>query len=143
MNGKTLQALRGFLFFTVPEAARMIGAVQERSWRRWEYDGAPVPADVQETILQLIEARSLMLSNAKVEIAKAGESDVLLTYYENIDDWLEAPIMWRVHCSAMAKLASLGKNIKLVAFDSVNYKNWLGEKEDNQGNRAAWAASSA
>ena len=142
MNGQTLQALRGFLFFTAPEAARMIGNVQERSWRRWEADGAPVPADVQATIWQLLEARSLMLANAKVEIAKAGENEVVLTYYTNLDDWLEAPIMWRVHCSVMAELASLGKNIKLAAFDSVNYKSWLGEKEDSQENRAAWAAFS-
>ena len=142
MNGQTLQALRGFLFFTAPEAARMIGAVQERSWRRWEADGAPVPNDVQATLRDLIEARELMLKHANAEIEGAGENEVVLTYYTNLDDWLAAPIMWRVHCSAMAELASLGKNIKLVAFDSVNYKSWLGENEDLQENRAAWAAFS-
>ena len=142
MNGLTLKALRSFLFFTAPEAARMIGFVQERSWRRWEAGGAPVPTDVKVGIRALIISREMLLKQYISDIKKAGDKPVSLTFYTSIDHWLDAPVMWRIHCSVMAELAANLKNIELLGFDFVSYKKWLGNKDDNKINRAAWSTAS-
>lgn len=140
MNAQTLQALRGLLFFSVPEAAHMIGGVGERTWRYWEGGRTAIPEDVIDTIYQLAYQRRLIINNA-LEVFKqtpAG-AGIVLTYYEHLDDWLDEPILWRVHCSAMAELASQNKNVVLSKFNSVAYNNWLNGRVDDQSLRSAWS----
>lgn len=147
MNGQTLQALRGFLFFSVPEAARIIAQVQERTWRYWEAGRGNIPADVEQKIKSLIAFRQLLTERISVQIQflesmHGSREDVRLTYYENLDDWMTQegaePICWRPHCAAMAHAASLGA--RLITFDPVAYKQWLGGRTDDNAARGEWAA---
>lgn len=147
MNGQTLQALRGFLFFSVPEAARLIGQVQERSWRYWESNTFQIPEDITKRMLALVAFRQGLLDmiNVQIDMIKAehGEPEsVRLTYYATLEDWMTQqdadPISWRPHCSAMAEVASNGAI--LIRFDAVEYQAWLNGRKDDQSLRGQWAA---
>lgn len=148
MNGQTLQALRGFLFFSVPEAARIIAQVQERTWRYWESGDALIADDVAKKIQMMIAFREFLVDNAKIQIqivkSKFGQDAQLsLTYYATLEDFMTQdsvePIHWRPHCSAMAYLASQG--MTLVRFNAVEYRHWLGIRTDDSSMRAEWAIS--
>lgn len=148
MNGITLQALRGLLFFSVPEAARMIASVQERTWRYWESDRGAVPDDVSAAIRHLIKFRDRLINESIAQIdlivAEHGAPEsIALTYYATLDDWMTQegadPIFWRPHCAAMAQLA-INPAVVLVRFDAVEYRNWLGDRQDDSAMRGMWAA---
>ena len=148
MNGITLQALRSLLFLSVPEAARMIGNCQERTWRYWEADRGAAPDDVSYTIRRLSDFRTKLIAqtSAQISLMKSdhGEPDsIRLTYYSTLDDWMTQygadPVYWRPHCAAMAEIA-LDKNVQLIKFDSAAYSKWLAGRNDNQAMRGEWAA---
>lgn len=149
MNGITLQALRSLLFFSVPEAARMIAGVQERTWRYWESERGAVPDDVRGTIMHLVKFRNRLTEESRAQIkqiisAHGLPDDIRLTYYSTLDDWMTQdgadPIFWRPHCSAMAEIA-LDPTIMLIKFDAIEYRRWLGDRSDDSAMRDQWAAT--
>lgn len=70
MTPAQLQALRRLLFFSVSDAARLIGGCSERSWQYWESGKRTIPADVIATIYHLCHWRNgIIASPADLRIA--------------------------------------------------------------------------
>lgn len=148
MTPSTLQALRRLLFFSVPEAALLVGQVTERSWRLWETGERTIPQDVQDSIRGLCQWRALALATAEKQIAALKAShgaaaSVALLWYQSLDDWASLPgrepAQWRPQCSVVAELAAR-HGARMVAFDGPAYAQWLGQRKDGEGMRASWAA---
>lgn len=155
MNNIELQALRRLLFFSVPEAAQWVAAsddrpegVSERAWRLWEAGERPVPEDVAERLRTLAMWRQQMLAQAGSEIARAhaahgAPADIVLVWYDDLAAWKtkgEPDFIWRPHCSALAHLAGMYDNVRLVSFDLKTYRKWLASRADSPALRSAWAA---
>jgi len=148
MTPATLQALRRLLFFSVPEAATLIGRVTERSWRMWEHGERTIPNDVQESIVDLCHWRAQALTTAEKQIAAlhvrhGPAASVALLWYQSLDDWAtlpgREPAQWRPQCSVVAELAAR-HGARLVAFDGPAYAQWLGQRKDSEAMRASWGA---
>lgn len=148
MTPATLQALRRLLFFTVEEAAALIGGVSPRSWQFWERGERTIPADVIETIHRLLAWRAQALATATDALAEmqarhGPPESFRLVWYQTPDDWATVPgfnpLLWRPHCSVAAELAA-NHGAELVAFDGPAYAVWLGKRKDSEAMRGAWAA---
>lgn len=148
MTPATLQALRRLLFFSVDEAAAMIGGVSPRSWQYWERGERTIPADVVSTVNALCAWRAKAIASAESTLSErkrkhGHDADFVLIWYQTLDDWLtlsdREPILWRPQCSVVAELAARSGS-RLVAFDSNAYAAWLENRKDSEAMRAAWAA---
>jgi hypothetical protein len=144
----TLQALRRLLFFSVDEAASMIGGVSPRSWQYWERGNRTIPEDVIKSIRGLCTWRAQALATAEKQIAElqarhGPAAQVALLWYQSLDDWAtlpgREPVQWRPQCSVVAELAAR-HNARLVTFDGPAYAAWLGRRKDSEAMRGAWAA---
>jgi hypothetical protein len=150
MNGTTLKAIRQHLFFSLEEAARMVGSVSPQGWSRWEGGLKPVPKDAALSMRDLVKKSQQMNERLSMAIQEAranneGDlSDFVLITYITLDDWMTQyqaePIDWRLHCSLVAKFAAFYPNCRLVPFNSIEYSKWLNGKADNSAMRAQWAA---
>lgn len=148
MTPATLQALRRLLFFSVDEAATLIGGVSPRSWQFWERGDRTIPDDVIESIRSLCEWRAQALAAAEKQIAAlqarhGPAASVALLWYQSLDDWAtlpgREPAQWRPQCSVVAELAAR-HGARLVAFDGPAYAQWLGQRKDSETMRASWGA---
>lgn len=148
MTSATLQALRRLLFFSVEEAAHLVGGVSPRSWQYWERGDRTIPADVIETIERLCAWRAQAIATADAQIAQLqasyGQSaGTVLVWYQTLDDWATLPgrelLLWRPQCSVVADLAAR-RGAQLVTFDGPAYAKWLGKRQDSEAMRGAWAA---
>lgn len=149
MTPATLQALRRLLFFSVEEAAVLIGDVSPRSWQYWERGERNIPADVIDTIERLCAWRAQAIATADAQMAELQASHgvhgkAVLVWYQMLDDWItlpeNEPQHWRPQCSVVAELAAR-HGARLVTFDGPAYAAWLGNRKDSERMRAAWAAS--
>jgi len=151
MNNIELQALRRLLFFSVPEAARLVAAsndrpdgVQERTWRRWEDGTLAVPDNIAQTMTDLCDWRRIAIGAMRKQIDSTGDdADIVLIWYDILDDWVSMPgrepILWRPQCSVVAEAAGMG--LGLVLFDNSKYMKWLGDMVDSEIMRGEWAAA--
>ena len=149
MTPATLQALRRLLFFSVDEAAAMIGGVSPRSWQFWERGDRTIPADVIAIVGNLCRWRSAAIDAAENQIydLKArhrNPNGLTLVWYQTIGDWATLPgrdpLQWRPQCSVIAAIAA-SHSAKLVAFDGAAYRAWLENRTDTESMRGAWAAA--
>jgi hypothetical protein len=147
MRSAELEALRRLLFFSAPEAARLVGGVSERAWQYWERGRRRIPRRVAETTLRLVQWRSRTIA-AQIDAMERGPgaAPVSLVWYETEDDWMTLPgreaVLWRPHCSAVAELyATRPESIRLRVFDAEAYSQWLAGRADSEQMRAAWASS--
>ena len=149
MTPATLQALRRLLFFSIEEAATMIGNVSPRSWQYWERGERPVPDDVVETFETLLAWRGEAISTIDAQMARQQKEHgydirITLVWYQTLDDWLTVDdreaMYWRPHCSVAAEMAARRGAI-LLPFDGPAYSVWLGKRKDSETMRGAWAAS--
>lgn len=149
MTPATLQALRRLLFFSVEEAALLIGGVSPRSWQYWERGERSIPSDVIATVRRLCDWRAQAIAAADASIrelqARHGpRAAVALAWYQTLDDWAtlpaREPLQWRPQCSVVAELAAR-HGARLVTFDAPAYAAWLGDRQDSEQMRGAWAAS--
>ncbi|MRR50809.1 MAG: DUF1870 family protein [Rhodocyclaceae bacterium] len=147
MTPSTLQALRRLLFFSVEEAALLIGDVSPRSWQYWERGERSIPDDVAETITRLCDWRDQAIWAAEETIrgqkrARKGAPDLVMVWYQTLDDWAtlpqREPLLWRPQCSVVAEIAAR-HGATLVTFDGPAYAAWLGGREDTEVLRSAWA----
>mgnify|MGYP001568647330 CR=1 FL=1 len=145
MTPTTLRALRQHLFFSVDDAAELIGEVSPRSWQYWESGGRPIPQDVKDKIEAMCAWRDTSIRAAKnVLHGASGDPDgIALVWYSSPSDWASLPgrdaLMWRPHCSVIAELcASFGA--VAVPFDPGAYLIWLGGRTDREDLRSTWAA---
>jgi Domain of unknown function (DUF1870) len=147
MNNIELQALRRLLFFSVAEAARWVAATPQKSkganprtWQRWEAGTEDIPGYVVAKLREMCIWRQNALAAALRSMQ--GSDDVAAAVYASAEEWLslEGRLFdyWRPHCSVVAELAAYGA--RLVVFDLVRYKKWLGKKQDSETARAEWAA---
>lgn len=144
MTPATLQALRRLLFFSVEEAAAMIGGVSPRSWQFWERGDRTIPDDVIATLQRLCAWRQKAIAAGSVQMAKAPiGTELALIWYATLNDWTSMagrePELWRPHCSVVAELAAR-HGAQLVTFDGPAYAAWLGRRVDSEILRGAWAA---
>jgi len=146
MKNFEIEALRRLLFFSIPEAAALIGGVSEQAWRRWEGGIRAVPADVAGRIGDLIAWRLAAIDAAVCQIAAApGGADVRLLWYHSLDDWAtlpgREPVLWRPQQSVIATLAGeFPGRVALVRFSGPAYAAWLAGRPDNETARSQWAA---
>ena len=150
MNNIELEAVRRFLFLSVPEAARMVSETSEAAWRKWEYGKNPVPVDVQSRLRMMLEYREGVVDMLDGSIGKildeseTGELNIPLIWYDSVDDFLtysEYPMFWRPYCSAISEICASYHSIHLVKFNQKSYHEWLNSKQDNEDMRLKWAAS--
>lgn len=141
-----LEATRRLLFFSPPEAASMVSETSEQAWRRWESGARKVPDDVVKRMMDLIEWRQAAIA-ATVKQASAApmEASISLIWYESLNDWAtlpgREPALWRPQQSVCAALlAEFPGRLRLVSFDGPAYSAWLGQREDSETMRGAWAA---
>jgi hypothetical protein len=138
MTPATLQALRRLLFYSVPEAATLIGSVTERSWRFWEEDQRTIPPDVIERIGQLVAWREQELASTRHTFQ--AHPNVPLLWYVSAEDWLTLPgrelILWRPYCSVIAQLCAEGAIV--MAFNALSYAEWLNGRKDSDALRSQW-----
>ena len=148
MSPSTLQALRRLLFFSVEEAALLIGDVSPRSWQYWERGERNIPADVIATVERLCAWRAQAIATAGAQMAAlqarhGANSETVLVWYQTLDDWAtlpgREPLLWRPQCSVVAELAAR-HGATLVAFDGPGYRKWLGYRKDSEQLRGAWGA---
>ena len=145
MRPETLQALRRLLFFSVDEAATLVGRVSVRSWQYWERGERAIPEDVRNAILHLADWRQRALGAARQQIKPTPRGARLaMVWYNTLDDWAtlseREPEYWRPQCSVLAELAAeFGAD--LVCFNAPAYRAWLGNRKDGEPMRGAWAAS--
>lgn len=146
MKSFEIEALRRLLFFSVPEAAALIGGASEQAWRRWEAGTRAVPADVAARMGDLVAWRLAAIDAAVRQIAAAPDSaDVYLVWYHSLDDWAtlpgREPALWRPQQSVVAALAGeFPGRVVLVRFDGPAYAAWLAGRPDNETARSQWAA---
>lgn len=153
MNGVTLQALRRLLFFSVEEAARIVGGASPRAWQHWERGVRAVPADVRDSLLGLaawrahaVEQTLALIRDRSAELAGgAAPASLVLIWYATLDDWItlpdREPQFWRPHCSVVAEVAAAHPDIVgIITFNAVSYAAWLGHRKDTADLRALWAS---
>lgn len=149
MKSPEVEALRRLLFFSVPEAAALVGGVSEQAWRRWEAGSRAVPADVAHRLRGLADWRRAAIDAAARQIGAAPEGTaVALIWYGILDDWATTPgrepELWRPQQSVVAALAGrFPDRCALVEFNGCAYAAWLGGRQDNETTRAEWAARQA
>ena len=147
MKHHELEALRRLLFFSVPEAAALIGDVSEQAWRRWESGSRAVPEDVAQQLLTLADWRQSAIDAAARQIGSApSATTVAVIWYATLDEWASLPgrepALWRPQQSvASALFADFAGRVKLVTFDGPVYSAWRAAREDSEPMRAAWAAA--
>ena len=151
MNSPTLKALRSLLFFTMDEAASLIGNVQLRSWQYWEAGQRTIPADVIEKItslakwrVQAVRAGVQAIEEMLSQLPPDAEFDPIgLVSYASVEDWMtlpdREPILWKPHCSVIAEMCAC-LPVQVVIFDGPAYAKWLAGREDNEAMRSYWAA---
>lgn len=146
MKSFEIEALRRLLFFSVPEAAALIGGVSEQAWRRWEAGSRAVPDDISNRLWSLAVWRDSAIYAARHQVQDApAEAVVALIWYATLDDWASLPgrepALWRPQQSAVAALsAELSGLVVLVPFDGLAYAAWLAGRPDNETARSQWAA---
>ena len=125
-----LQALRRHLFFSVAEAAELIGHVSPRAWQYWERGERPIPEAVAQEMRRLVGWRAEAVRQAELAItemsragADGGAAPVNLVWYQTLDDWLRwqnmPPELWRPYCSAAAEI-SAQYGVAIVAPDDTD-----------------------
>ncbi|EDY2030086.1 DUF1870 family protein [Salmonella enterica] len=67
MNHLELIACRQLLFLEVPEAAKEIGQIGERTWRYYESGKRPVPDRIAERMAGILECRRLLMERMEQE----------------------------------------------------------------------------
>ena len=151
MNGPTLKALRSLLFFTMDEAAIMIGNVSLRSWQYWEAGQRTIPTDVIDRIEWLIgwrdraiQAGTQAIKEMLAQLPEDAESGpVSLISYASVEDWMSLPdrepVMWKPHCAVTAAMCAC-LPAQIVMFDGPAYAKWLAGRDDNETMRSHWAA---
>ena len=146
MKSHELEALRRLLFFSVPEAAAMIGGVSEQAWRRWESGSRSVPEDVSARMQALSDWRQHAIDAAIRQISAAPDAAITLLWYSSLDDWATLPgrdpALWRPQQSACAAVFSeIFGRAHLVQFDAPAYSSWLSGRDDSESTRSQWAAT--
>lgn len=115
MTPTTLRALRQLLFFSVDEAAAIIGHVTPRSWQYWEAGRRTIPADVIEKIENLCAWRKDRIEDVATDTT---------TWYATLDEWEATglhPMFWRPQCSVVAEGCARYK-MEAVPFTKNNQK---------------------
>lgn len=151
MNGSTLKALRSLLFYTQDEAAALIGEVSLRSWQYWEQGNRTIPADVVNKINYLVDWRKNAILRGNEALKQMLESlpkgapiePISIISYASVEDWMtlpdREPVFWKPHCSATAELVASMAGRSII-FDAPAYRAWLGDRQDSESMRGAWAA---
>lgn len=144
MNNTEFKLVREELHLSQTELAEL-RSVSLRTVQRWERGDFQIPPDVQEFLKSSLNAvftsvkQFLLILDGKAE---KGETIVLLAYNSWSYDG-DFP-HYKIHNSMLIKAKEAaeaqGFKVVIVKFNPDSYAEWLGDKPDNQQNRALWAA---
>jgi transcriptional regulator with XRE-family HTH domain len=153
MNGAELKTIRESLGLSLQWLADK-ASVSHRSAAYWEA-GAKIPNDVIKLILSLEKSVNNAVANALISIIDATENQqglpdriVLVRYKTDQDLWrfrkdmagfpasYHASILYRLR----TEITKLGIACHVVWLDPIKYIEWLGNREDSESMRSAWAA---
>jgi Domain of unknown function (DUF1870). len=151
MGPANFQALRRLLFFTSKEAAQFIAAspLSEQQWLAWENGVEPIPEDIVQRILMLVDWRATALAamadTIRQQIKDKGiPESIFILWYDRREDWISLPgrepAMWRVQQAVCAALTGMFQTVCLVSFDVNAYTRWLNGREDTESMRTEWAS---
>jgi len=151
MNHVELEATRRLLFYSVEEAAQVIGNVTPEKWLNWESGKVPIPGKVEDLILDVLEEYLFHLESHIAEfedkIHNQGAKSVALVWY-SFEDYLSrpdskfnlSPEFWRPQHAICAQLKMAYPDfVHIVKFDVVKYKKWLGTRNDSDESRGEWS----
>ena len=152
MTPTTCHALRRLLFFSCDESARFIAPspLSEEQWHELEHGNDPIPEDIAQRIVELVEWRSVALAamadTIRQQIKDNGVPEtIFILWYNRLEDWISLPerkpVMWRIQQSVCAALAGMFQTVRLVPFDMDGYVQWLNGREDTESMRSEWASS--
>lgn len=155
MTGAELKTIRESLGLTAKWLADKAG-VAHRSAQYWEAQTFNVPDDVASLINNLdLELEKMVVNGIKTLSEKVqsqggwSERVVLLRYSKEEDLWRFHPEMKGLpvtyHAAMLARLRSviIGLQIPcvIVWMDVGDYLAWLGDREDSEAMRSAWAVA--
>ena len=127
-------------------SARLVGAVTEQTWRRWEAGAWPVPDDVARRMTEIVDWRIAAMEATGAQM-RAAPDDVRLAiiWYRALEDWMtlpgREPALWRPQQSVCGDLFVQFPRLVPVPFDGPAYFSWLGSRAHSEAMRSQWAAS--
>lgn len=160
MNPIQLSAIRQLLFFSVEEAALLVAATPDQKngidptvWRDWEAGKTPIPSYIEDVLIELLDYRldaiedasePLDDNNSEDDDQESDDANIVALWYSSLEDFTSLAgydaLYWRPQCSVVAELiATFGADA--VEFNKAAYQSWLGNKQDNEQERAGWAMS--
>jgi transcriptional regulator with XRE-family HTH domain len=127
--------------------------VKLRTVQYWETGRITVPNDVAQMLSRIDDilndtvSQSLSLINGISKQYGSSDNIVLIRYKTNADLWRFRPDMkpfpTTTHAAMLSRLrrALLSKNIPstIEFMEPEEYLTWLGDRKDNETERAAWA----
>lgn len=144
MNNIEFKLIREELHLSQTELAELL-SVSLRTVQRWERGDVTIPADAQAFLNNNLSAvfRSVKEFLITLDTKAEGKMTIVLLAYNAWSYDGDFP-HYKIHNSMLikAKEAALtqGFNVIIISFKPDLYKEWLGNKPDNQQNRAAWAS---
>ena len=113
MNAYTVASVRKFLFYSVSDAAKYVGNVDVRTWRKYESGALKAPSRVIFNLNDMLSTRTVMLKFlTKNSIDPDGTKS--LTFYPNVNDWTEDAYLYKIYCSAVASIVCMNPEVKLI-----------------------------
>lgn len=135
MTGAELQALREACGLDRDQLGALCG-VQGRSIKYWEMGQANhgVPADVASLVLDLADKVD---ADSQMQIRRnLSDSGAPVVLFRTAD-----PVKNQVALRVYVALRSVGRHVRLIAFDYRAYRAWLdaNKASDTPANKNAWA----
>lgn len=122
-------------------AARLLN-VTDGTVRRWRR-GDLTPRRTHAKNILAIEATVRQMVEAAIEqIEAAGPEQIVLVGYREVMEMLpytNPPVIEMQFATLAALRLRYGRRLRIIEFDGVDYAAWLGDREDTQARRAAWA----
>lgn len=82
-----IRAVRQLMFYTVPEAAALIGKTSEQNWAAYESGEAAMPESIAELFCAILDWRKSTLMGSQTWLKAHGDTNLCLLWYETLDDW--------------------------------------------------------
>ncbi|MDR0587945.1 MAG: YdiL family protein [Burkholderiales bacterium] len=150
MQALKFKLARESLFYSVEEAATLVGKVDVAIWRAWEEGNAPIPESVHEKMIDLIGwRRSIMVKffeRGKEDIAqgvKPGSKLYVTFWYERQEDFIREQNMEAIYHrpmqSAFSEIGILMQHeVALIPYDEDEFTRFLDGRERTREIREEW-----
>ena len=138
MTPLELKNARILLGLKTNEAAVHLGKMSLRGWQYLEKGERTINPDIIDNINALLNRRQEMIRDL-IDTQGMNLNHVSVIYY-SAPEYCENILEWRF-TQSLARTLHFDFGAKLIVFNPEEYFKWLVGREDNQKNRALWAAS--